>query len=166
MATAILYTTIEAIRSCVGLDAADVPDQLVLDQNLKMQFTLDLDTWYPAVYEDDWVDSAFDPLDDSDQDIVAIDASQRKGMLLSNYSMWFGALRTVESLLVIPQKISDGKDEVQRFSGINLEKMLERISTNLAAVKSIIVNEASSTTSAVLGVSRVEPESYDPVTGT
>lgn len=166
MPTAILFTTIEAIRSCVGLDVADVPDELILNQNLRMQFILDLDTWYPATYEDDWVDSGFDPLDLSDQDIVAIDASERKGYLLSNYSMWFGALRLVESLMAIPQKISDGKDEIQRFSGINLEKMLDRVATNLASVKTVITNEASSTTTAVLGVTRAESESYDPITGT
>lgn len=165
MATAILYTTIEAIRSCVGLDIADVPDELILSQNLKMQFILDLDTWYPNVYEDDWVDSGFDPLDTSDQDIVTIDAAERKGYLLSNYSMWFGALRLVESLLVIPQKISDGKDEIQRFSGIDLEKMLARVANNVSSIKSIVINEAASPSDAVLGVSRAISESYDPVTG-
>ena len=166
MATAILYTTIESIRSCVGLDVADVPDELILGKNLRMQFILDLDTWYPAVYEDDWSDADFDPTDDSDSEIIAISPTERKGYLLSNYSMWFGAYRLIESLLAIPQKISDGKDEIQRFQGINLEKMLERVRQNMATVRTLIEQENTNTTYEILGVSRVESESYDPVTGT
>jgi len=165
MATAILYTTIEAIRASVGLDEADVPNELILNQNLKMQFILDLDTWYPSIYEDDWIDSGFDPLSEGDASIVSIDALERKGYLLSAYSMWFGAYRLIETMLAVPQKISDGKDEVQRFNGINLEKILGRVRDNLVSVKTVIVNESANTTTAVLGMSVAVSESYDPVTG-
>lgn len=165
MATQILYTTIESIRACVGLDAADVPDSLITDQGLRIQFIIDLDTWYSGDYETDWDASGFDPLDVSDIDIVSASVVERKGYLLSAYSMWFAASKLLETLLVMPQKISDGKDELQRFSGINLEKMLERVKGNAASLKAVIVNEAASTTTAVLGASRVESQTYDPITG-
>jgi len=165
MATAILFTTIEAIRASVGLDVADVPDAIILDKNLRMQFILDLDTWYPAVYEDDWLNAGFDPLDESETEILTITPEERKGYLLSTYSMWFGAYKLVETLLAIPQKISDGKDEIQRFNGINLEKMLERVADNIKILKTTIKEENTVESTVVLGMSRVASTSYDPVTG-
>ena len=126
MTTAILYTTVEAIRTCVGVDGADVVDLMIQDQGLKIRFTSDLDSWYPsASYVADWESSGFDPTEDTGVDIETPTTEERKGHLLSAYSMWFGAASLLQTMLAIPQKISDGKNEVQRFQGIDLEKIYE-----------------------------------------
>ena len=165
MATPILYTTVEAIRACVGLDEADLPDEVINSQTLKTQFTVDLDGWYPANYVDDWAASDYDPTDESDSEITATTAVERRGHLLSLYSMWFGAYRAIETLMVIPHNTSDGKNEIKRFSNLNLEKMLDRVRSNLEAQKGKILEELSSTS--VTSLSPVSSSSgvYDPITG-
>lgn len=168
MQSVILFTTVDSIRASVGLDAADVPDDLIQAQNLGMQFTLDLGTWYPGDYQADWIASGLNPAAPIGDDIVNITPAQRRGYMLSVYSMWFGAYAVIQTLLAIPQRISDGKDEIQRFQGINLEKMLARVKQNVDGVKDVIlaeVNPPGVSVAAGLGATLVSPESYDPVTG-
>jgi hypothetical protein len=146
MTTAILYTTVEAIRASIGVDDDDVVDLMIQDQGLKIRFTSDLDSWYPGgAYVTDWEDSGFDPTEDTGVDIETPSAAERKGHLLSTYSMWFGAASLLQTMLAVPQKISDGKNEMQRFSGIDLEKIYERVLGNKAALKEVILQEATST---------------------
>lgn len=168
MPTAIIYTTIESIRACAGLDEADVDNTFINNMNLRLQFMLDLDSWYEGSYTDDWEASQYDPTAQANE-VTQIQDSERKGFLLSNYAMWFGAHRLLETLLAIPQKISDGDNVVQRFNGIDLEKMLLRVDKNLSTTKnSILKGSASAATineGSVLGVSRVTSTTYDPITG-
>jgi len=165
MATAVLFTTVEAIRSCVGLDVADLPDAIVLSQNLKTQFTTDLDGWYPSDYVSIWSAGNYDPTDDSDQAIATPSAAERAAHLLSVYSMWFGAYRVIESLLAVPQSNSDGKNELRRFANIDLEALIQRVRSNMTLYKGVILEEVSSVSATVLGPVVVEDTGYDPVTG-
>ena len=165
MATAVLFTTVEAIRSCVGLDVADLPDSIVMGQNLKTQFTTDLDGWYPEDYVAVWSAGGYDPTDATDQDIATPTAAERKAHLLSIYSMWFGAYRAIESLLAIPQSNSDGKNELRRFANIDLEALIKRVQSNVTLYKGVVLEEVSSVSAVVLGPSVVGDTGYDPVTG-
>lgn len=165
MATPILYTTVEAIRSCVGLDSADLPDELITSQTLKTQFTVDLDSWYPGDYISDWSSADYDPTDESDPEIEATSAATRRGHLLSLYSMWFGAYRAIETLLSIPQANSDGKNDIKRFANIDLERLLDRVRANMQAQKQTILEEQSTSTTSLLAPVTSTSSIYDPVTG-
>lgn len=168
MATPILYTTVEAVQAALGLDEADLPANILTTQTLKTQFMLDMDEWYPGDYVDDWDASIYDPAEDAlDQDILsAPSAADKTAMQLSIYSMWFAAYRAIETLLVIPEKVSNGKDEMSRPRTLDLKDMRDVVKGNVATYKRII-NDAAAVTSVATPLSPVKStySGYNPITG-
>ena len=168
MATPILFTTVEAVQSALGLDESDLPSSILTTQALKTQFLLDMDEWYPGDYIADWSASIYDPADDElDQDILsAPSAVDKTAMQLSIYSMWFAAYRAIETLLVIPEKVSNGKDEMARARTLDLKDMRDVVQGNVENYKRII-NAAAAVTSVASPLSPVRSvySGYNPITG-
>lgn len=165
MATAVLYTTVESVRAVLGLDASDVPEEMVTDPVIRTMFMLDLNDWYPDNYIQDWSLGNFDPTDTSETEVTAVSDATKKAMLLSAYSTWFAAYRTIQTLMVMPQQNSDGKVSAKRFD-VDLEKMMARVLGNMEQYKTAIIDLLAPVSAGSLSPVKSESGVYDPITGT
>lgn len=173
MATEVLYTTIEAIRSSLGLDEADVEDNLILNSSLRSLFILDLKSWYGTDFPTDWTSSGYSAITPTTDVPSSPSDVEELGMALSNYSTWFGADLLITTLLAIPKKISDGSDYIERFGNIDLKEMQKTVADKklehkrlLAKVKGITLYTGQQTSTEVLGANVVGNTAQDAVTGT
>ena len=142
--TAVLYTTINSIRSTIGLDADDVSDQMILDQNLDLQMLERLTEILPT-YETIYDDS---------------EAGERK---LTLWCQYFGALQLInDTVLGIPQKIQANSDQLSRFA-IDFEKLKAGLMTKLSNIEGSLIPTRASASFSIMGKSAA---GYDPITGT
>ena len=163
----VLFTTTEAVRSCLGLDESDLPDSTILNQGIKTRFQLDIGSWYTGDYLADWTASGFDPEEEvSDQEIYSSPSvAAMKGMRLSTYSMWFAASAAIDTMLVVTEKTSDGKNEVMRLRKLDMVKIRDIVRANLESSKETILEDVGSVDSTPLGATKAEFSSYNPITG-
>ena len=167
MATPIMYTTIEAIRASIGLDASDVPNSVFMDMDLNAKLNLDLGSWYSGDYDADWTTGGYDPTVPSSTNMEVLTDTQKKAYLLSMYSMWFGAESVVLARMSIPQSVSDGENTMSRFKTPDFDKLLEVILSHKMSTKSQIValTTTTSTSSVIMGTTSSTNNLVNPVTG-
>ena len=166
----ILFSTTDAVRSCLGLDLSDLSDEMISSQNLKTRFQMDLGSWYVGSYVDHWTASGYDPLDDAaDQEIADTPSEDLlRGMRLSIYSMWFAAFASIDTMLTVTEKTSDGKNEVSRLRSIDFNAIREIVKGNLETAKSEILEDLAPTTNTLdepLVPVSSDFGSYNPITG-
>lgn len=113
------YTTREKVRAALGVTDNEVLDEF-FDQDLGVALESSLMAWLPA-YADIWSDykSQGATLD-----------QRRKGMALQLYSQWFCAAEVAMMWLAIPQRISDGKVDMRRFTDIDLQALADNAAAN------------------------------------
>lgn len=104
MSTPLLYTSCEAIRGCLGIDANDCPDRVMLDSNLALEIEIDLDAWLPT---HDAIMDAYGPSSTADQ--------RKQGSLLTLYCQWYGASLLARRPHLVLQVMADGKNRGERF---------------------------------------------------
>jgi len=110
----VLYTNTVAIRSAIGVDEADIENDMITGQEMEAQMTLALAKFNPTHATDQ-----YDPT---------------KLPALKLWCMWFGALRLAESPPAIAKKYGTGKDEWERFD-IDWEALKNTAKTKLAELQ-------------------------------
>lgn len=151
---AILYTTTEAIRAAVGVTTKEFPDAMLKDQGLEAQMRTDVYGWLPthaAVYS---AGTAASP---------TAEEEYLKDLLVQ-YCMFYGAVRVVEMVMAMRQKVGDGKSQVERFN-IDWPLLLSNLNDRKNAAREAIEEVTEVTSGAVSYFGRAVP-SYDPVTNT
>jgi hypothetical protein len=142
MPTTVLYTTIEAIRSTIGIDEDDVSDQMILDQKLHFQMLERLEEFLPT-HED------------------VFDGSEAGERRLTLWCQYFGALQLLDnSILAIPQKIQANTDQMSRFQ-VDWEALKDGLRRKLYKLENTLVVPTTGSF-AIMGASI---PAYDPVTG-
>ena len=125
------YTTTEAIRASLGIDAEDCPDSYMENSNLELELLVDLDGWLPThatIFSDG-------------NQATPLAAQRRARDVLVLYSQWFCAYEMAKRFLTFPQIVSDGKNQLNRFPKVDLEKVAEMAAAQMAKYKGILEEE-------------------------
>lgn len=149
------YTTADAVRGAIGLTDNEVTDTMLVDQNLPVALLLELDSWlatHKSIYAAGVVNSP------------TADAVTQVG-LLRLFSMWWCASKAAKMVLAVPEKITDGKAEMKRFSKIDFAAISDEAMQQANLYKTKLQEELGTTVSTtshqVMG--SASPD-YDPVT--
>lgn len=143
MATAILYTTLEAIRATIGIDENDLSDQMILDQNLELVMLERLSVVIPTH------ETKFDSSEDAER-------------RLTLWCQYFGALELLENTsLGIPQKFQANNDQLSRYD-VDFEKIKDDLRRKLGALENRLNDVVVATGALIMGASL---PNYDPVVG-
>ena len=155
MADILDYTTTQAVRGALGLTDNELTDAFLLDQGIDVALSADLYTWLPD-HEAIWLRSI---------SAAATPEDLQAGRLLQLYSLWFCAATAADMWLAVPQRISDGKEDLRRFTNLDFEKLSESAKEKALyyrdELKKLLNPNYSSGPTLVGGVK----PGYDPVTG-
>jgi hypothetical protein len=154
MSTAVLYTNTDAIRAAVGISSTEIPDSMITDQQMERQVKTALYSWlptYPALY------TAGDAEEATDEQVYVKD-------LLVLYCTYFGAVRLVEMIMAMRQRVSDGKSEVERFN-IDWLSLLEALKGRLDEIQDLLEEVINPSHGGPSYFGKAVPD-YDPVTNT
>jgi len=151
------YTTTDAIRGGIGVTDNEITDAMLVDQQLELELEVDLATWLPThatLYAAGMGQSATD----SEKLIAAH---------ITLYAQWYCTSAAIDYMrLALPQMISDGKDELRRFTELDLDaissKAAGRRDKHRSALEELALSETP--TSSVSVMERAVPD-YDPVAG-
>jgi hypothetical protein len=148
----ILYTTTDAIRASVGVQVLEFPDTAFTNQDMATQVKVALTRYVPdhaARYA-----AGIAP--------GATEAAVQGSDLLKMFCLYWCSIRTVKMILAMRQKVSDGKQEVQRFQ-VRLSELLEALQDQLDEIIEDLSEliEGPTTAGRIIGVSK---PAYDPVT--
>jgi hypothetical protein len=150
------YTTTDAVRGAIGLTPNDIPDASLIDQQLALELEADLSVWLPthaALYAAGIASGA-------------ASADKLKAAYINLYAQWFCASSVVTQMtLGIPMMVSDGKSELQRFTSLDLDALMERVVGRRDLYRNKLAEGEGQ--AAVLSVSIMQAgvPAYDPVTG-
>ena len=150
----VLYSTTEAIRSAIGMQDIELPDAVFTDQDLAVQMRTSLYGFVPAhatLY------AAGEEVGATDQEVYIRD-------LLSQYCMFFGAVRMLESPWHARKQVSDGKSQVQRFD-IDWLELLKNLKAKLKEVADLLDEQVNGSVDGIPYFGLARPD-YDPVTNT
>lgn len=139
----VLYTTVASIRATIGVDENDLPDDMVVDQNLHLAMAEALSVFYPD-HED------------------LFDSTETIERRLTLWCQYFGALALLEnSALGIPQKIQANNDQLSRFS-IDFEQLKADLRRKITDLENRLQGKTSAAAVTIMGIS---VPNYNPVTG-
>lgn len=149
------YTTTEAVRGCLGVDADDIPDAYMVDSKLDVELTVDLDSWlatHAALYAAGGAGGAS----------AAAVAIRTK---ISLYAQWFCALEMANRPMTLPQNNSDGKAQFTRFK-VDFEKVAALAAAKVAKYRADLADDIGSggTATPVISLLSVGVPSVDPIT--
>ena len=154
MAQVTSYATTEAIRGCLGIDQHDCPDRVIIDSRLELELEVDLDGWldtHTALYEAGILSSA------------TADAKRVKNYILL-YSQWFCAYEMASRFLLTPQIVSDGKNQMNRFSKIDLDRVKDLAAARMSKYKTLLDEDVNGATTSVPSLLAISVPDFDPVT--
>lgn len=152
--TSIAYTTTEAVRGALGVDAVDLKDQQILEAELDVELALDLASWCPDFA------GKLSPAEPATETQLALRDALR------SYAKWFCALEYIRKPLAFIQLEGDGKAERRRFTNFDWAQLTEYCAVKVAAYKAMVATLDPTVAPAADSYSllgRVEP-TYDPVT--
>ena len=150
------YTTTDAVRGAIGLTPNDIPDSSLIDQQLGLELDADLSVWLPthaALYAAGIASGA-------------TSVEKLKAAYITLYAQWFCAASVVTQMtLGIPMMISDGKDELQRFTGLDLEALMDRVVARRDMYRNRLAEGEGQTAVTSVSIMQAGVPDYDPVTG-
>lgn len=158
MQTVTNYTTTDAIRGCLGIDEDDCTDDTIVNSNLHKELLVDLDDWLPT----------HSTLFDAGKTSTATATDKRIQNLIALYSQWFCAYEVACRFLLVPQIVTDGKAQMNRYPNFKLEEMANQAAARRDKYRSLLdqeVNDAPDPIGSAALFSVVVPD-YDPVTNT
>lgn len=109
--TSPMFTTTEAVRGALGVDANDISDQQMLDADLATELSLDLGSWLPS-----WADK-LDPGSTPTPEQATLQSA------IKTYCKWWCAAEYARKVLAFAQLYSDGKAEQRRFTNFDWETL-------------------------------------------
>lgn len=139
------YTTTQAVRGCLGVDANDCPDAYMVDSLLDVELLIDLGRWLPThatLYSEGTTGTPT-----AAQSTIA--------NCIKLYAQWFCALEMTKRPLTVPQIATDGKAQLDRFK-VDLERLTNLAAGQVAKYRDLLVELVDGETPAVgLGISLV-----------
>lgn len=106
----ILYTDTDQIRSVLGIDDRDMTDAQIADRNLAKELRLDLVSWLAT------------------HATLNTSGTENEKDALNLYCTYFcAALVAVSVQMAAPQKVSDGKDSLDRFATIDWANITRKL---------------------------------------
>ena len=124
------YTTTQAVRGCLGVDSDDCPDAYMVDSQVALELSLDLDGWLPT-------HAALYTAGTTGTPSAAAAAIASRIKL---YAQWFIALEFANRPLTIPYITTDGKAQIDRFK-VDLAKVAELAAAKVAKYKGELQGE-------------------------
>jgi hypothetical protein len=118
------YTNTDAVRGCLGVDQDDCPDRYMVDSQVALELSLDLDGWLPT-------HAALFTAGTTGTPSTAAKAIADR---LKLYAQWFVALEFANRPLAVPQIVTDGKAQLDRFK-VDLSKVAELAAQKVAKYK-------------------------------
>lgn len=115
MPVTLLYTTGEAVRAAIGVNAIEVSDTFLTDSEVSLELSSDLYEWLPthaAIHAAGIAGGA------TAAEVFAKDT-------LVSYCKWFCAWRIVEKPFLFYSVMSNGKDKIERFKDMDLKLVRE-----------------------------------------
>jgi len=150
------YTTTAAVRGAIGLTASDIPDAILIDQQLGLELEADLSEWLPthaALYAAG----------------IASGASAEEKLIASQiilYAQWYCAAQLINQMILgIPMLVSDGKSEMRRFPTLDLERLAELVDAKRDMYRTRLLEGQGQQAVGSVSVMQLSTPDYDPVTG-
>jgi hypothetical protein len=150
------YTTSDAIRGSLGVDPQDCSDEVIASSNLEVELEVDLDGWLPN----------HDALFTTGTATGATASEKTTKNLILLYSQWFCAFELASRFLLFPQIVTDGKNQMNRFAKVDLDRVKDLAASRMNKYKSSLDELVNSTTQSVLPIISVAIPDNDPVTNT
>jgi len=150
-----VYTNTDAIRSSMGVDDVEIPDEKMSALHLEEELLLDLSIWLP---------NAQQIFDDAEFSAVPTLDQIQKGRTLKLFSQWFCAARALSIWLYYPQRISDGVQDMRRFSNLDLDELAKNAEKTANKYKGILLGLEGTPIQFHALLGKASPN-YDPVTG-
>lgn len=145
MTTPVLYTTVEAIRACLGTDLYDIEDQMIIDADLGSLMLLRLSQILPSH------ETVFD--------------TEQGELQLKLWCQYYGALAFIETAqLAIAQRYSANQDQLQRFD-VDFDKLIDALKRRLGLIETLLVPDLIAQRAEAFTVSAKSVPDYDPIIG-
>lgn len=151
----ILYTDSDRVLSVTGLSPEDVSDPFIESKDLQRMLSVDLFPWLPT----------HATLYNESQALTATETQKYYGDCLILYCTYFCASKVVEALLGIMSKETDGQNEYNRFSSVDLRQLAQDLLTNASRYRHTLTDALASNPVPNLQQFTVVAPTYDPVTG-
>lgn len=148
------YTDTDAIRACLGVDSHDAGDDLIVNSNLELELTVDLDVWL-STHATVW--------SDGNASGASIEEKLHRNYLVL-YSQWFCAYELASRFLTFPQIVTDGKNQINRFANVELEKVQALAADRMAKYRGLLDEAVNGTVTASIPVVTISSPTLDPVT--
>lgn len=147
------YTTGQKASNAIGITNNEITASMISGQDLDITLLADLNEWLPD-HATIWATYQGTPTAEE----------ELKGMYLQLYSQWFVATRLAEMWLAMPQRISDGKEDMRRFAELDLEELVAMAKARRDGYRNklLLLEDPDSVTTLSL-MSSASP-SRDPVT--
>ena len=147
----ILYSDTAAIRAAIGVTGKELPDNLFTDQQLELQVKTSLYKLFPTY--DTLYTTGVSSEAEADEAYVSD--------LLTLYCTYYGAVRSIEMIMAMRQKITDGKQAVERFA-IDWVALLEVMKARLAEIVDALDDVLNTSDGGTAYFGKAVPD-YDPV---
>ena len=149
------YTTADSIRSAIGVDAADCPDDVIVNSNVQLELETDLMEWLPdheTIY--------------SEGNAATATAAQKlKKNYLVLYAQYFGGYLLAIRPLSFPQIVTDGKNQMNRFPKLQADEIAKAAAANMNKYRTKLDELHNGAVAADLPIMAVSVPDYDPVAG-
>lgn len=152
----VFYTTTEAVRAALGVTDKEVEDSQMADLGLEVQLELETDIVYPAHVA---LKTAIDNLTATAEEIKVWKTLQ----LFCQYQAAVFMLPGIQNL--IPQKLTDGDFEMQRFIKDSLKDTENKIIELRDKYRGLLNSTSFSVTALIHNPLMLSTPTYDPVTG-
>lgn len=149
------YTTADSIRASIGVDAADCPDDVIINSQIQLELETDLMEWLPD----------HETIFSEGNASAATDEQKLKKNYLILYSQYFGGYLLAVRPLSFPQIVTDGKNQMNRFSKLETEEIARAAASNMNKYRKKLDELHNGGASASLPVMGLSIPDYDPVAG-
>lgn len=151
------FTSTEAIRGALGVDATDLSDSRITEAELDVELVLDLSQWIT-----NW-ELKLSPVDPVSPE------QKRLQLALQTYCKWFCALEYLQRPLSFAQLNGDGKAEIRRFTNFDWEQLIASATLKVATYRGLVASldpdaPADEEVTATFVLASATSPDYDPVT--
>lgn len=145
------YTDSHSVRAVIGITENELTDHQMVAMLLEDQLLIDLAGWLPT--HADVYSAGISALPGS--------AESLKYKKLRLYATYFMASRVDLFQLALPHTVSDGKNSLKRFEGVDFDELSAKLLGMAEKMKTEILGED---TTLAFGLTGIATPSYDPVT--
>lgn len=152
----LLYTDSDKALAAAGLSSDDLSDAFMVARDFTRLLSVDLYGWLPTHA------ALYIPVDVP----YVSEAARYRSDLLTLYCTHFCASRVLQAVLSLMVKESDGQNEYDRFSNLDLKAAADDMLSKAGFYQQALLSELQSTSVApVVSLFSLSAPSYDPVTG-